>query len=395
MAFVPMLTAPAPPRPKPTQPLGAAPVPTRAGGIERRQRRIAGSLAVVLGAVVVAAVVSTSGALWLTGLALAVVGVCYLFAAVRVRRVTAQREMSAAFATDRVPDWDAFERGFSGLALADGVGAVQPSRPPVTGFDRELALFVGAWALGVVLTPLVVLIRLAGHDFSDPNRGGILGALVRAQAYGRSQSLKVVAAGLFATAGVTAVGAAASGMASAAPAPVSAAPAPVSAARALASTPPSNGARAVLGSDSIGPWAIPDVAGEWAHGKARARIAAHRHAVATRAATAMRTALAQVGKPYVYGAAGPDAFDCSGLVMFSWAAAGVSLPHNAAEQYDVTQHISESQLQPGDLVFYYGGGHVAMYIGNGRVVSANTSGTYVQTQSILWDGSPTGFSRVN
>jgi cell wall-associated NlpC family hydrolase len=373
-----MLTAPAPLRPERSEPLSA---PARPGGIERRQRRIAATLVVVLLAAAGAAMAAGSGALWLTALAVAVVGVGYLLAAVRARRITARREMSVAFATDRVPDWDAFERGFSGLALTDEGGAGPPSRPPVTGFDRELALFLGAWALGLVLTPVVALIRLAGHDLSDPDRGGILGALVRAQAYGRAQSLKVVAAGLFATAGVTAVGAVAAGGTAYA--------APASAAASFAST------REMAG--WTGPWAIPDAAGEWAHGKAKSRAARRQHTATARTATALRVALAQVGKPYVYGAAGPDAFDCSGLMMFSWAAAGVSLPHNAAEQYDATQHISESQLQPGDLVFYYGypPGHVAMYIGNGQVVSANTSGTNVQTQSITWDGTPTGFSRVS
>ena len=382
-----MLTAPAPPRSERSSGPSTVAPPPRPGRIERRQRRTAATLAAVLVAVVGAAAITGSEVLWLTALAVAVVGVGYLLAVVRVRRITAQREMSAAFAADRVPDWDAFERGFSGLALADEMGANPPSRPPVTGFDRELALFVGAWVLGLVLTPIVALIRLAGRDLSDASRGGILGALMRAQAYGRSQSLKVVAAGLFATAGVTAVGAAAGGAAYAAPAPATATSAGVA---------PAAAAGVVARSGYTGPWAVPDVAGEWAHAKAKSKAAQHRHAVAARAATAMRVALAQVGKPYVYGAAGPGAFDCSGLMMFSWAAAGVSLPHNAAEQYNVTQHISESQLRPGDLVFYYGypPGHVVMYIGNGRVVSANTSGTNVQTQSISWDGRPTGFSRV-
>ncbi|HEY6932142.1 MAG TPA: NlpC/P60 family protein [Marmoricola sp.] len=90
-----------------------------------------------------------------------------------------------------------------------------------------------------------------------------------------------------------------------------------------------------------------------------------------RAAAAVQYAMAQVGKPYVYGAAGPDAYDCSGLTMAAWGSAGVSLPHSAAAQYSSGPHISESQLQPGDLVFYYSGpSHVGMYIGNGKIVNA-------------------------
>ena len=90
-----------------------------------------------------------------------------------------------------------------------------------------------------------------------------------------------------------------------------------------------------------------------------------------RAATAVRFAMAQVGKPYVYGAAGPNAYDCSGLTMAAWGAAGVSLPHSSQAQYNMGTHIPESQLQPGDLVFYYSGiSHVGMYIGHGMIVNA-------------------------
>ncbi|MGH3472401.1 MAG: NlpC/P60 family protein [Nocardioidaceae bacterium] len=98
-----------------------------------------------------------------------------------------------------------------------------------------------------------------------------------------------------------------------------------------------------------------------------------------RAAVAVNTALAQLGKPYVYGGAGPDVFDCSGLTMYAWAAAGVALPHSAAAQTGYGTPVSISQLQPGDLVFYYSPiHHVAMYIGNGNVVHAPYPGTVVQ-----------------
>jgi cell wall-associated NlpC family hydrolase len=89
----------------------------------------------------------------------------------------------------------------------------------------------------------------------------------------------------------------------------------------------------------------------------------------------VRFALAQVGKPYVWGAAGPNSYDCSGLTMASWAAAGVSLPHSSALQYGYGEHVSLSDLQPGDLIFMYNPiGHVTIYIGHGMMVSAPQTG---------------------
>ena len=94
-------------------------------------------------------------------------------------------------------------------------------------------------------------------------------------------------------------------------------------------------------------------------------------AASARAAIAVRTALAQVGDPYVYGAAGPDAFDCSGLTMYAWAAAGVSISHASSMQPSEGTPVSISELMPGDLVFYYSPiSHVGMYIGNGQIVHA-------------------------
>ena len=101
--------------------------------------------------------------------------------------------------------------------------------------------------------------------------------------------------------------------------------------------------------------------------------------VSGRAAVAVHFAMAQVGKPYMYGAAGPNAYDCSGLTMAAWGAAGVGLPHSASAQYGSGTHISASQLQPGDLVFYYSPiSHVGMYIGNGQIVHAPQPGESVQ-----------------
>lgn len=94
-------------------------------------------------------------------------------------------------------------------------------------------------------------------------------------------------------------------------------------------------------------------------------------AAAGSAKTAVDFAMAQVGKPYVYGASGPSAYDCSGLTMAAWGAAGVSLPHSASAQMSSGTPVSESQLQPGDLVFYYSPvSHVGMYIGGGKIVNA-------------------------
>ena len=103
------------------------------------------------------------------------------------------------------------------------------------------------------------------------------------------------------------------------------------------------------------------------------------HAVGSAASIAVQTALAQVGKPYVYGAAGPDSFDCSGLTMYAYAAAGISLPHYTGAQYGVGRHVAESDLQPGDLVFFGPNlGHMGMYIGNGQIVHAPHSGDVVK-----------------
>jgi peptidoglycan DL-endopeptidase CwlO len=94
-------------------------------------------------------------------------------------------------------------------------------------------------------------------------------------------------------------------------------------------------------------------------------------AASGRAAAAVQYAMAQVGDAYVYGAAGPSAFDCSGLTMMAWQQAGVSLPHSSSAQMSSGTPVSQSQLQPGDLVFYYSPvSHVGMYIGNGMIVHA-------------------------
>jgi cell wall-associated NlpC family hydrolase len=86
----------------------------------------------------------------------------------------------------------------------------------------------------------------------------------------------------------------------------------------------------------------------------------------------------QLGKPYVYGSAGPGTFDCSGLTMFVWGHAGVDLPHNAAAQYASMRHVAPKDIRPGDLVFSGGLGHVGLYIGDGKMIHAPHSGARVE-----------------
>jgi cell wall-associated NlpC family hydrolase len=104
------------------------------------------------------------------------------------------------------------------------------------------------------------------------------------------------------------------------------------------------------------------------------------------AGAAVQAAYSALGVPYHYGGADPQhGFDCSGLTMWSWAHAGVSLPHSAAMQYAMTKHVSTSDLQPGDLLFFYTPiSHVAMYIGGGREIAASHTGTVVSIYPVDW-----------
>ena len=98
----------------------------------------------------------------------------------------------------------------------------------------------------------------------------------------------------------------------------------------------------------------------------------------TQAGQAVAFAYAQLGKPYVWGATGPDSYDCSGLVQAAWAAAGVSIPRITYDQWAALPHISSSSLEPGDLLFYAGESHVAMYVGNGYIIDAPQTGLDVE-----------------
>lgn len=95
------------------------------------------------------------------------------------------------------------------------------------------------------------------------------------------------------------------------------------------------------------------------------------------AATVVNWAMSQIGKPYVWGGAGPNGYDCSGLTMRAYEQIGISLPHSSSAQRNYGTTVSLSALQPGDLVF--APGHVAIYIGNGTVVHAPTFGSPVRT----------------
>ena len=98
----------------------------------------------------------------------------------------------------------------------------------------------------------------------------------------------------------------------------------------------------------------------------------------TQAGKAVAFAYAQLGKPYQWGATGPGSYDCSGLVQAAWAAAGVSIPRTTYAQWAALPHISTSALEPGDLLYFDGIGHVAMYVGGGYIIDAPQTGLNVQ-----------------
>jgi cell wall-associated NlpC family hydrolase len=104
---------------------------------------------------------------------------------------------------------------------------------------------------------------------------------------------------------------------------------------------------------------------------------------ASGASAAVAKAKQQIGKPYEWGAAGPDSFDCSGLTMFSWKAGGRSLPHSSRSQWGATTRVAIDDLQPGDIVFYGSPiHHVGLYVGGGQMLEASETGTPVRYASI-------------
>jgi cell wall-associated NlpC family hydrolase len=106
-------------------------------------------------------------------------------------------------------------------------------------------------------------------------------------------------------------------------------------------------------------------------------------AASSRAAAALAAAATKIGDPYVYGASGPNSFDCSGLTSWAYAQAGVSIPRTAEEQANAGTHLTESQLRPGDLVIFYSDHHhVGLYAGNGMVLHAPHTGTTVKYEAM-------------
>jgi peptidoglycan DL-endopeptidase CwlO len=104
--------------------------------------------------------------------------------------------------------------------------------------------------------------------------------------------------------------------------------------------------------------------------------------VAGQAGQAVQFAFAQIGKPYEWGGTGPDAYDCSGLVQAAWQAAGVSIPRDTYGQYASLPHVPQSDIQPGDLLFYEGEDHVAIYVGGGQIIDAPQPGENVEEISM-------------
>jgi peptidoglycan DL-endopeptidase CwlO len=102
-------------------------------------------------------------------------------------------------------------------------------------------------------------------------------------------------------------------------------------------------------------------------------------------AQALQAALGRRGDPYVWGAAGPGAFDCSGLVVWAFAQVGITLPHYTGDLWNSGVHVPRSDLEPGDLVFFYADiSHVGIYIGNGLMVDAPDFGLTVRVEPVFW-----------
>lgn len=161
-------------------------------------------------------------------------------------------------------------------------------------------------------------------------------------------------------------------------------------------------ARYARGGFSVGPAAagqsggcIPDVpSGGSAAGGAPAGQPPNQAAT-----TAISFAQAQIGKPYLFGATGPDAFDCSGLVMMAYRAAGIDIPRTSQQQWQSGVKVAASQVQPGDLVFFVGAAgtpaapdHVGLVIGGGKMIEAYATGFPVRISSYA-SRNPTGFTR--
>lgn len=110
--------------------------------------------------------------------------------------------------------------------------------------------------------------------------------------------------------------------------------------------------------------------------------ATYRGPTTTEAQRAVAFAYAQLGKPYVWGATGPNSYDCSGLVMTAWGSAGVSIPRVTYSQWAALPHVPMSSIQPGDLIFFDNIGHVGMYVGGNMIIDAPQPGEFVEKVSL-------------
>lgn len=108
--------------------------------------------------------------------------------------------------------------------------------------------------------------------------------------------------------------------------------------------------------------------------------------VSGKAGTAVAAAYSQLGVPYKYATSSPGVnFDCSGLTKYAWGRAGVSLPHQSRAQYASVPHVSKTEAQPGDLIFYYSPiGHVGIYLGGGQMIHAPQTGDVVKISTVNW-----------
>jgi cell wall-associated NlpC family hydrolase len=128
------------------------------------------------------------------------------------------------------------------------------------------------------------------------------------------------------------------------------------------------------------------VGGDTTSGNVTTTPIAYTGPTSSQAGKAVAYAYAQLGKPYVWGATGPDSFDCSGLMYAAWQSAGVTLPRTTYDEWASLPHIPLSDIQPGDLILYNGESHVAMYVGDGYIIDAPHTGAVVEKlpESTSW-----------
>ncbi|MHB8506721.1 MAG: LysM peptidoglycan-binding domain-containing protein, partial [Acidimicrobiales bacterium] len=189
-----------PSAPRPPDPVAAAAPTVR---VAVRRRRSGAVLVAVFAVLAVAAGTTGSAGVWAAAAAAGALGVGYAGLVMRLRRLATEREMALAFVRDSGFDWERYEAELRSerVAAADGTAGSE-----VSVGDRDLARFVAAYILGWLVTPLVAVARLAGGDVGDLRDHPVLARLVEVQQGGRTQSLRLLAAGVVATAGVGTVG---------------------------------------------------------------------------------------------------------------------------------------------------------------------------------------------